>query len=124
VSTKQTAVGYVRVSRVGDREGDSFLSPELQREQIALAARREGLHSEDLAEWLADLRLRRALGAYAAATEDRVALVNKLRGRPRGGAGADDRLVRAGGPPLETAWLARAQGVGDEDGPLGRRRQG
>ena len=44
MSTKQTAVGYVRVSRVGDRGGDSFLSPERQREQIALAARREGMH--------------------------------------------------------------------------------
>ncbi len=27
--------GYVRVSRVGGREGDNFLSPELQRQSIA-----------------------------------------------------------------------------------------
>ena len=38
-------MGYVRVSRVGGRGGDSFLSPELQWEQIGLAARREGLVS-------------------------------------------------------------------------------
>ena len=36
-------VGYVRVSRIGGREGDSFLSPTLQREQIAAVALREGL---------------------------------------------------------------------------------
>jgi hypothetical protein len=48
VSKQTTAVGYVRVSRVGGRGGDSFLSPELQREQIALAARREGLEVADV----------------------------------------------------------------------------
>lgn len=36
-------IGYVRVSRVGGREGDSFISPALQREQIEAVARREGL---------------------------------------------------------------------------------
>lgn len=38
-------VGYTRVSRVAgrDREPDSLLSPELQREQIAGVAKREGL---------------------------------------------------------------------------------
>jgi hypothetical protein len=29
------ALGYVRVSRVAGREGDSFLSPELPRETLA-----------------------------------------------------------------------------------------
>lgn len=33
-------VGYVRVSRVAGREGDSFLSPELQRESIEGLAKR------------------------------------------------------------------------------------
>ena len=33
----------VRVSRVGKRKGDSFLSPELQRESIARVCQREGL---------------------------------------------------------------------------------
>lgn len=45
-------MGYVRVSRVGGRGGDSFLSPELQREQISLAARREGLEVADVLEEL------------------------------------------------------------------------
>jgi hypothetical protein len=52
VTTKAKAVGYVRVSRVGSRGGDSFLSPDLQREQIAAAARREGL---DVVEVLEEL---------------------------------------------------------------------
>ena len=52
MSTKQTALGFVRVSRVGGGGGGSFLSPELQREQIALAARRECLHVVDVLEEL------------------------------------------------------------------------
>jgi hypothetical protein len=51
VSKQTAAVGYVRV-RVGRRGGDSFLSPELQREQIAFAARREGLEIVDVLEEL------------------------------------------------------------------------
>lgn len=46
------AVGYVRVSRVGGREGDSFLSPALQREQIAAVAKREGLDVVEVIEEL------------------------------------------------------------------------
>jgi site-specific DNA recombinase len=49
---KQKAVGYVRVSRVGGREGDRFISPQLQREQIALAAKREGVEVVDVLEEL------------------------------------------------------------------------
>src|SRR4051812_21885436 len=36
-------IGYIRVSRVGGREGDSFLSPDLQREQHAAVCKGEGL---------------------------------------------------------------------------------
>jgi DNA invertase Pin-like site-specific DNA recombinase len=36
------AVGYVRVSHVGGREGDSFHSPELQRQQVEAGASRFG----------------------------------------------------------------------------------
>lgn len=36
------AYGYVRVSRVGAREGDSFLSPELQAEKVARLAAEHG----------------------------------------------------------------------------------
>ena len=46
------AVGYVRVSRVGGREGDSFISPELQREQIAAVAGREVLRVVEVLEEL------------------------------------------------------------------------
>jgi DNA invertase Pin-like site-specific DNA recombinase len=45
-------VGYVRVSRVGGREGDSFISPPLQREQIEAVARREGLEVVQVLEEL------------------------------------------------------------------------
>lgn len=47
-----TIVGYVRVSRVGDREGDNFLSPALQREAVEGLAEREGL---EVAEWIEEL---------------------------------------------------------------------
>lgn len=39
----RSAVGYVRVSRVGGRGRDSFLSPDLQREEMPPAAARERL---------------------------------------------------------------------------------
>jgi DNA invertase Pin-like site-specific DNA recombinase len=45
-------IGYVRVSKTGGRAGDSFLSPELQREQIERLAGREGL---EVAEWIEEL---------------------------------------------------------------------
>ncbi|HEU0246993.1 MAG TPA: recombinase family protein [Gaiellaceae bacterium] len=46
------AIGYVRVSRVGGREGDRFISPELQREQIEAVARREGLQVVEVVQEL------------------------------------------------------------------------
>ena len=46
------AIGYVRVSRVGGREGDSFLSPELQRQSIARVCEREGLEPVEVLEEL------------------------------------------------------------------------
>lgn len=45
-------IGYVRVSRVGGRQGDSFISPALQREQIEAVARREGLTVVEVIEEL------------------------------------------------------------------------
>jgi DNA invertase Pin-like site-specific DNA recombinase len=44
------AIGYVRVSKLGGRGGDSFLSPQLQREEIERAAGREGLEIVDVLE--------------------------------------------------------------------------
>ena len=52
MKTKRASVGYVRVSRVGGRGGDSFLSPDLQREEIARAAAREGLEVAEIIEEL------------------------------------------------------------------------
>jgi len=46
------AIGYVRVSRVGHRVGDSFLSPELKRESIERVCHREGLELAEVVEEL------------------------------------------------------------------------
>ena len=46
------AIGYIRVSRVGAREGDSFLSPGLQRASIERICEREGLTLVDVVEEL------------------------------------------------------------------------
>lgn len=40
--------GYIRVSRVGERGGESFLSPQLQRDRIEAAARNAGA---EIIEW-------------------------------------------------------------------------
>jgi DNA invertase Pin-like site-specific DNA recombinase len=39
----KTAVGYIRVSKVNGRGGDSFISPDLQRKSIERVCAREGL---------------------------------------------------------------------------------
>ncbi len=44
--------GYIRVSRVGGREGPSFISPDVQREQIERWA---ALREVEIAEWHVDL---------------------------------------------------------------------
>lgn len=44
--------GYIRVSRVGGREGDSFISPDVQRQQIERWAQLRGV---TIAEWFTDL---------------------------------------------------------------------
>jgi DNA invertase Pin-like site-specific DNA recombinase len=38
-------IGYVRVSRIAGREGDSFISPDVQRERIEAHARRMDMRS-------------------------------------------------------------------------------
>jgi len=48
----EKALGYVRVSRVGARQGDSFLSPDLQRESIERVCQREGLELVEVVEEL------------------------------------------------------------------------
>src|SRR4051812_10476831 len=44
--------GYIRVSQVRGREGDSFISPDVQREQIEAFAR---VMNAEIAEWQIDL---------------------------------------------------------------------
>lgn len=50
--TARRAVGVVRVSRVGDREGESFASPDEQRERIRAACERDGLELVEVLEEL------------------------------------------------------------------------
>lgn len=45
-------IGYVRVSRVGGREGDSFISPDVQRERIEALAH---AHGHTISDWQTDL---------------------------------------------------------------------
>jgi hypothetical protein len=42
--------GYVRISRVGGREGDSFLSPAIQRDSIRRQAKAKGVDLGELVE--------------------------------------------------------------------------
>jgi len=48
----RTADGYIRVSRVAGREGESFISPEVQRDKIAGWA---GLHDVEIVRWWEEL---------------------------------------------------------------------
>jgi site-specific DNA recombinase len=45
-------IGYVRVSRVAGREGDSFISPAIQRERIEAHAK---AHGHEVVAWETDL---------------------------------------------------------------------
>lgn len=49
-SSIRRAVGIVRVSRKGDREGERFTSPDDQKERIHAACEREGLRLDDTLE--------------------------------------------------------------------------
>jgi hypothetical protein len=49
MSSAQTADGYIRVSRRAGRQGESFISPEVQRKKIADWAKHE---VEILAWWM------------------------------------------------------------------------
>src|SRR5262249_29601562 len=49
-TSKRRAVGVVRVSRVGDRDGERFVSPSEQAERIRAACKRDGLRLVDVFE--------------------------------------------------------------------------
>jgi DNA invertase Pin-like site-specific DNA recombinase len=56
-----TAAGYVRVSQIGARQGDTFLSPDLQRDRIkAWAAYRDAV----IVDWYTDLDVSGRAGVY------------------------------------------------------------
>jgi DNA invertase Pin-like site-specific DNA recombinase len=48
MSGARTADGYIRVSRRAGREGESFISPEVQRKKIAAWAK---LHEVEIVKW-------------------------------------------------------------------------
>jgi DNA invertase Pin-like site-specific DNA recombinase len=99
-------IGYIRVSRVAGREGESFISPDLQRERItALAA----AHGHTIVDWEQDLDqsggkyerlgLQAALEAVEARAADGivVAKLDRFARSVADAARALDRLERASG---------------------------
>lgn len=99
-------IGYVRVSRVAGREGDSFISPDVQRERIEQLARANG---HTIIAWQTDLDqsgshinrpgFQAALAAVDAKEADGIAVAKLDRfARSVSGAGrALERLEQAGG---------------------------
>ncbi|WP_028061200.1 recombinase family protein [Candidatus Solirubrobacter pratensis] len=83
--------GYIRVSRVGGREGDSFISPDVQREQIASWAKLRGV---EIAAWQTDLD--QSGGKLSRPGLD--AIMSRVRSGETGGivVAKLDRLSRAG----------------------------
>lgn len=90
-------IGYFRVSRVGQREGDSFLSPTLQRESIERVCQREGIELIDVYE-----ELDRSGGAT------RAAALEPRRRAHRGGRGPGARLLEP--QPLRQVGPGREAG--------------
>lgn len=99
-------IGYVRVSRVAGREGDSFLSPTLQRERIEAHAR---AHGHTITAWEQDLdqpgsryerpRFQASLRAVEAGDADGIAVakLDRFARSVSGAARALERLEAAGG---------------------------
>jgi site-specific DNA recombinase len=83
--------GYIRVSKVGGRTGESFISPDDQRERIAAWATSRGV---EIAEWHVDLD--QSGGALSRPGLD--ALMARIRNRETQGVAVAyvDRLSRAG----------------------------
>ncbi len=52
MTTKRRAIGIIRVSQVNGRDGDSFASPDEQRQRIEAACERDGLELVDVLEEL------------------------------------------------------------------------
>jgi hypothetical protein len=106
-SSKRRAVGVVRVSRVGERDGESFVSPSEQRERIQSACARDGLRLVEVLEEpnvsggapLERRRgLRQAVGLLEAGEADViVVLLRSARALPAVQAEVVERVERAAG---------------------------
>ncbi len=98
--------GYIRVSRVGGRAGDSFISPDVQREQIANWAKLRGV---TIAAWHEDLD---QSGGSIDRPAFRAALERVDRGETRGIVVAKiDRFARSLPGALEAIQRLEAAGA-------------
>jgi site-specific DNA recombinase len=119
----QTADGYIRVSRRGGREGESFISPEVQRERIAKWA---AANDVEILEWWDEID---QSGAKLERPMFQEALARCERGETGGIVVAKlDRFARSAVDALESIRRLNAAGarlVSVEDGfdgstPMGR----
>lgn len=120
-TSKRRAVGVVRVSRVGDRDGERFVSPSEQAERIRSACERDGLRLVEVIEEL-DVSggtplaerpgLRRAVEMVEAGAAD-VIVVAFL-----------DRVVRSVAIQAEVVGRVEAAGGGSSRSTSARSRTG
>jgi len=105
-SRRERAVGYVRVSRVAGRDGDSFISPDVQRDTIDALATGKRLRVVDVIEDLdqsggKDDRpgFQRAIELVERGKVDVIvcAKLNRFARNARGAIDAIERVERAGG---------------------------
>jgi site-specific DNA recombinase len=99
-------IGYIRVSRVAGREGESFISPDVQRERITAMAK---AHGHTVVDWEQDLDqsggkydrpgLQAALAAVEAGAADGIAVarLDRFARSVADAAKALDRLEQASG---------------------------
>src|SRR5919106_2455360 len=119
----RVADGYIRVSRRGGREGDSFISPDVQRERIANWAKANGI---EIVQWWEEID---QSGARLERPMFQEALARCERGETGGIVVARlDRFARSAVDALESIRRLNAAGarlVSVEDGfdgstPMGR----
>ena len=91
LALKRRAVGVVRVSRTGGREGERFVSPSDQRERIEAACERDGLE-------LVDVMNETDVSGGAVPGEASRPAPRRRNGRSRGCGGRDGRLLRSPRP--------------------------
>jgi site-specific DNA recombinase len=92
----KAADGYIRVARVAGREGESFISPEVQRQKIAAWAE---LHGVEVMRWWEELD---QSGARRERPMFQEALVRCERGRLAGSSSRLDRFARSAVDALES----------------------